>query len=180
MELKKKKDHWLNHLSEAFENLSCEPKLELEVLTLNINEGHNEELMEQCQILREYAQYVNCVRKYAKELDLNEAVKLAVDECIRNDILSEFLRANKSEVISMSIFEYDKEEEERKLRKAEYESGVADGFNDGINTAKKDTVRLHIAKSSWFDRRLLSGTILTSIFPDKRCRDQFSFPAEYR
>ncbi len=37
----------------------------------------------------------------------------------------------------MSIFEYDKEEEERKLRKAEYESGVADGFNDGINTAKK-------------------------------------------
>ena len=44
----KKKDHWVNHLSEAFENLSGEPKLELEVLTLNINEGHNEELMEQC------------------------------------------------------------------------------------------------------------------------------------
>ena len=38
----------------------------------------------------------------------------------------------------MSIFEYDKEEEERKLRKAEYEAGVSDGFNDGINTAKKD------------------------------------------
>ena len=130
----KKKDHWVNHLSEAFENLSGEPKLELEVLTLNINEGHNEELMEQCQTLREYAQYVNCVRKYAEELELNEAVKLAVDECIRNNILSEFLRANKSEVISMSIFEYDKEEEERKLRKAEYEAGVA----DGLNTAKKD------------------------------------------
>ena len=45
-----------------------------------------------------------------QELELNEAVKLAVDECIRNNILSEFLRANKSEVISMSIFEYDKEE----------------------------------------------------------------------
>ena len=130
----KKKDHWVNHLSEAFENLSGEPKLDLEVLTLNINEGHNEELMEQCQTLREYAQYVNCVRKYAEELELNEAVKLAVDECIRNNILSEFLRANKSEVISMSIFEYDKEEEERKLRKAEYEAGVA----DGLNTAKKD------------------------------------------
>ena len=43
MELKKKKDHWVNHLSEAFENLSGEPKLELEVLTLNINEGHNED-----------------------------------------------------------------------------------------------------------------------------------------
>ena len=138
----KKKDSWVNHLSEAFKNLSGNPKLELEVLTLNINEGHNPELMEQCQTLREYAQYVACVRRYTREFELNKAVKLAVDECIRNNILSEFLRANKSEVISMSIFEYDKEEEERKLRKAEYEAGVADGFNngfnDGINTAKKD------------------------------------------
>ena len=142
----KRKDSWVNHLSEAFENLPGNPKLELEVLTININEGHNEELMEHCQTLKEYSKYVNCVRKYARELELNEAVKLAVDECIRNNILSEFLRANKSEVISMSIFEYDKEEEERKLRKAEYEAGVADGFNngfnngfnDGINTAKKD------------------------------------------
>ena len=142
----KRIDSWVNHLSEAFENLPGNPKLELEVLTININEGHNEELMEHCQTLKEYAKYVNCVRKYARELELNEAVKLAVDECIRNNILSEFLRANKSEVISMSIFEYDKEEEERKLRKAEYEAGVADGFNngfnngfnDGINTAKKD------------------------------------------
>ena len=144
----KEKDSWVNHLSEAFENLSGAPKLELEVLTININEGHNSELMEQCQTLREYAQYVACVRRYAKEFELNEAVKLAVDECIRNNILSEFLRANKSEVISMSIFEYDKEEEERKLRKAEYEAGVAagikagvaDGISKGKILAKKDAV----------------------------------------
>ena len=107
--------------------------------------------MEQCQTLREYAQYVACVRRYAKEFELNEAVKLAVDECIRNNILSEFLRANKSEVISMSIFEYDKEEEERKLRKAEYEAGVAAGIKagvaDGISKGKilakkEDTIAL--------------------------------------
>ena len=132
----KEKDSWVNHLSEAFENLSSDPKLELEVLTININEGHNPELMEQCQILKEYAQYVACVRKYAKEFELNEAVKLAVDECIRNNILSEFLRANKLEVISMSIFEYDKEEEERKLRKAEYEAGVAAGMKAGVSKGK--------------------------------------------
>ena len=132
----KEKDSWVNHLSEAFENLSGAPKLELEVLTININEGHNPELMEQCQTLKEYAQYVNCVRRYAKKFELNEAVKLAVDECIRNNILSEFLRANKSEVISMSIFEYDKEEEERKLRKAEYEAGAAAGLKAGVSKGK--------------------------------------------
>ena len=88
---------------EAYESLIGEPRLELKVVTLNINEGHNNELMEQCQILREYAQYVARVRKYTKEM--------------------EFLRKNKSEVIAMSIFEYDKEEEEKKLRKAEFEAG---------------------------------------------------------
>ena len=142
----KKKDSWVNHLSEAFKNLSGNPKLELEVLTLNINEGHNPELMEQCQTLREYAQYVACVRRYAKEFELNKAVKLAVDECIRNNILSEFLRANKSEVIAMSIFEYDKEEEERKLRKAEYEAGVAAGMKDGMKAGIKAGVADGISK----------------------------------
>ena len=44
-----------------------------------------------------------------------------------NGILVEFLRMNRAEVIAMSIFEYDKEEEERKLRKAEFEAGVAEG-----------------------------------------------------
>ena len=36
-------------------------------------------------------------------------------------ILEKILRANRAEVIAVSIFEYNKEEEELKLRKAEYE-----------------------------------------------------------
>ena len=119
----KKEDSWINYLSEAYQNLSGEPNLELKVLTLNINEGHNGELMEQCQILREYAQYVAKVREYARETELDVAVEQAVNDCIQNNILTEFLRKNKSEVIAMSIFEYDKEEEEKKLRKAEFEAG---------------------------------------------------------
>ena len=50
--------------------------------------------------------------------------KRFVDECIKENILADFLRKNRAEVISMSIFEYDKEEEEKKLRKAEYEAGI--------------------------------------------------------
>ena len=90
-------------LSQAYEHFEGEPNLELKVMVLNINAGHNAELMEQCRMLKEYAQYVARVRKYTKEM--------------------EFLRKNKSEVIAMSIFEYDKEEEEKKLRKAEFEAG---------------------------------------------------------
>ena len=127
----KKKERWENLLSEAYENQTAEPNLELRVITLNINEGHNREFMEQCQILREYAQYVAKVRNYTKEMELYAAVKHAVNECIHEGILAEFLRMNRAEVIAMSIFEYDKEEEEKKLRKAEFEAGVAEGIEQG-------------------------------------------------
>ena len=88
--------------------------------------------MEQCQILREYAVYVARVRKYAKYMQLETAVEKAVDECIQEGILKEFLRKNRAEVIAVSIFEYDKEEEERKLRKAEFEAGEQSGIQKGI------------------------------------------------
>ena len=52
-------------LSSAFEHLSGEPKLELIVTVLNVNEGHNTELMQHCSMLKEYAQYVARVRHYA-------------------------------------------------------------------------------------------------------------------
>ena len=80
----KKKERWENLLSEAYENQIGEPNLELRVVTLNINEAHNRELMEQCQILREYA---HKVRNYTKEMELDAAVENAVNECIQEEIL---------------------------------------------------------------------------------------------
>ena len=115
-------------LSSAYEHLAGEPDLELKVLMLNVNEGHNKELMEQCQTLKEYAIYVARVRKYASALNLNDAVERAITECIKEGILVEFLRKNRSEVKMVSILEYDKEWEEKKLRKAEYEAGKSDGI----------------------------------------------------
>ena len=115
-------------LSSAYEHLAGEPDLELKVLMLNVNEGHNKDLMEQCQTLKEYAIYVARVRKYTSEMNLNDAVARAIDECIKEGILVEFLRKNRSEVKMVSILEYDKEWEEKKLRKAEYEAGKSDGI----------------------------------------------------
>ena len=123
----KKADKWVNCLSDAYEKHIGDPNLELKVITLNINEGYNKDLMKQCKILREYAQYVEKVREYASTMDLNAAVEKAVDECIHQGILEEFLRANRMEVIAVSIYEYDKEEEEKKLRRAEYAAGMLAG-----------------------------------------------------
>ena len=87
-------DCCISRLSDAFLHTGAEPALELIVTTLNINEGHNCELMQHCRKLKEYAQY--------------------------------------AEVVAMSIFEYDKVEEEKKLRKAEFEAGVEQGIEKGL------------------------------------------------
>lgn len=158
-----------HRLSSAFENLSGEPKLELIVTVLNINEGHNALLMEHCQTLKEYSQYVAKVRKYAAGMPLDQAVKYAVDECIKKNILADFLRKNRAEVISMSIFEYDKEEEEKKLRKAEYEAGVEAGVSLGVEKGVKkgiiETTRhlLKLNKLSLEEIASVSGLSLEEI-----------------
>ncbi len=135
---KKKEDSWVTYLSDAYENLSGEPNLELKVLTLNVNEGHNRKLMEECRTLKEYAQYVAKVRKYTKEMKLDEAVEQAVEECIQEGILVEFLRKNKSEVVAMSIFEYNKEEEERKWKESVYEFARAEVLEEGREEGRKE------------------------------------------
>ncbi len=107
-------------LSDAFEPRVDNPSLELRVTVFNVNYGRNPELMEQCRTLRDYAHYVSLVRKYRAESgSLDEAVARAIDECISNEIISDFLRKNRAEVEMTSIFEYNQEEEEKKLRAAE-------------------------------------------------------------
>ena len=59
-------------------------------------------------------------------------VNRAVDEFIRNGVLADFLKRNRAEVVMMSIFEYNQEEEERKLRAAERQAGYASGVEHGI------------------------------------------------
>ena len=112
--------------------------MELKVLVININEGYNQKLMESCQILKEYAQYVSKVRTYKKTLSLNETVEKAVEECIQEGILRDFLLKHRAEVVAMSIFEYDREWEEELLRKEEFEAGRELGEQLGKELGRKE------------------------------------------
>ena len=128
----KKEDRWVDYLSESYENMSGEPNLELKVITLNINVGHNKKLMEECRTLREYAQYVDKVRRYSNEMELNTAVERAVSESIQEGILKEFLEKNRAEAKNMSIFEYDQEKHLRQEREASWEKGREAGKEEGM------------------------------------------------
>ena len=101
-------------------------------MLLNINRDHNRELLEACRDLKDYAEYVDRVRKYAGELSLSEAVERTITECIREGILKEFLEKNRGEVKKMSIYEYDQEKHIRMERQDAWEDGVLEGRREGI------------------------------------------------
>ena len=63
--------------------------------------------------------------------ELNEAVEKAVDECIQEGVLADFLLKNRTEAIEMCILEYDEEREIKLIRKAEYEDGREAGLLEG-------------------------------------------------
>lgn len=108
------------------------PSLELTAVFLNINPDCNEELKDSCKTLRDYSEYTAKVRKYAKGMPLKEAVEKAVDECIREGILADFLRANKAEAMEMSIFEYDEEKHMRQTREEGKMEGIREGKTEAI------------------------------------------------
>lgn len=133
-------------LSNAFPCQDSSPQLELTVQVFNINYGTHKPLLEQCRALREYAQYVDCVRQYSACLPIHEAVTQAVDVCIQNGILSDFLKANKAEVMSMSIFEYDEEAARKAMQNTFFEqgkeAGLAEGKKAGLAEGKETGLRL--------------------------------------
>ena len=108
--------------------------LELIVQVLNINSGNNSGLLEKCKSLKDYMTFVNKVRykKNVEKKDIETAVNEAIDECIQENVLSDFFRKNRSEVVGVSIYEYDEEGHMEVLKEEQYRKGVADGIEKGI------------------------------------------------
>lgn len=124
-------------LSDLYETEETDHKLELEVLILNINAGHNPELMAASHTLWEYAEYTARVRKYAGEMSVSEAVDRAIAECIQENILKEFLEKYQAEAKNVSIYEYDEERHLRQEREAAWEEGKEDTLIEMIRKKLK-------------------------------------------
>lgn len=114
-------------LSELFHPTTDQPALELKAVMLNINKGHNQELMNACHTLRDYSEYVARIRTYSAEMPLTDAVEKAITECIHENILRDFLLKNRAEAKAMSIYEYDEEKTLRMFWEEGYEDGERNG-----------------------------------------------------
>lgn len=129
--------HEVLYLSDAYMVQDSDISLEMKVDVFNINRDQNCEFFDTSKTLRDYSEYVWRVRKYAEKMPVEEAVERAINECIREDILKEFLEANRAEAKAVSIYEYDEEEHIRMEREDYFERGR----EAGIKEEQKNTAR---------------------------------------
>ena len=121
-------------LQDAFTvNSSSEmPCLDCRATLLNINYGHNKDLMKKCRKLEEYAIFVETVREMLLSgMDRDQAVHHAVDECIRLGVLKDILTKNRNEVVDMILTTFNQELHDKTEREAAYLSGKTAGKAEG-------------------------------------------------
>ena len=126
-------------LSDAYEG---DGDIEVKVTMLNINYGMNKKLMEACKPLQEYAWIVDAVRKHQKEkMDLEAAVDASVDEMPEDFVIREFIIANRAEVKTMLLTEYNEEkvmEKERQEGQKEMKKDMAGLMNYLLSNGRSD------------------------------------------
>ena len=120
-------------LSEAFCHKTDEPGIEVRCRVYNINPDNNRTLKERSAVLEGYTYFVEKVRTYQKRnVDLEEAVDRAIEDCIENHVLEDFFRDRKDEVKKMTHLDYTWEKREQMIRKEEFEEGMEQGIAQGI------------------------------------------------
>ncbi|HBI61557.1 MAG TPA: hypothetical protein DDY31_10160 [Lachnospiraceae bacterium] len=132
--LERKEEEFTQYLSESF--LGEGGCIEVTVKTININYGHNGDLLEKSPTLNGYARFVSIIRKNLESMSLPQAVENAVTECIHKNILRDFLMEQRNEVVAMSIYEYNEEYAMRVTYEdgeiAGYQKGKAEGFRQNL------------------------------------------------
>ena len=110
-------------LSDAFVKKQENPNLEVIVKVKNINLGNSRKLFDKCRPMRDYMIFVDKVRRYSQEQTLEDAVERTIRECMEEDVMADFLKRNRAEVVKMCLYEYDEE----KQREFDREEGREEG-----------------------------------------------------
>lgn len=124
-------DEEVLRLSDAFQNRDIPADLELTVHLRNINLGRNQSLMDRCPRLWEYASLVGRIKENLSEgMSTRASVEEAVDYCLEQGILADFLIENRSGVLGMLrlLTEYDEKKHIRLLKRDAREEGMAEGM----------------------------------------------------
>ena len=104
--------------------------IELEVRVININEGRNDAIIKNSDVLYGYVRFIGKIRENQKAgLDLKSAITTATRDCIKEGILVDFLKIHSSEVINMLTTEWNDEQARKVWEEEAREEGIEKGVD---------------------------------------------------
>lgn len=130
-------DEIILKLSDAFpEEKRAEADIEVRVRMININYGHNKEIMQACKPLQEYSWVVRTIReKHAQGETLEQAIEYTIRTIPGDYVIRSFLEGHRAEVKGMLLTEYNEAETIEIARENSRKEGIKEGIEKGtINT----------------------------------------------
>lgn len=109
------------------------PDLEVIAHVININIGHNVELLDKCRELFEYSTFIDRIRTALKNCDSKEAaIEEVVNSCIQDNILADILRKEKMKIMASILAEFNEVGYAQMLKNEGIELGIELGIEQGL------------------------------------------------
>ena len=131
-------------LSDSFIMQPETPTLELVVKLININYDNDSQILKSCEPLGQYSRFVDAVRRHIA-VDKEHGFENAIRECIKNDILREYLQRKSREVINMLVAEYDYDTDIAVQREESLMLGIQQGEARGSRQKALETAKTMLA-----------------------------------
>jgi hypothetical protein len=123
--------------------------IEVVAHVINVNAGHNDELLKRCKPMSDYSELIHRLREnLEKGMDKEGAVALAIDSCIEDGILSDLLRKEQARVMSTLVIGLTEEQKER-MYAYEKECDVKEAREEG--RAESDSLTEYLLSQNRID-----------------------------
>ena len=150
-------------LSNAFENPDISGHFEWTATMLNINKGHNQAIMDKCQALSQYSDFIAKVKEYNLSLPIREAVDKAVEYAISNNYLDGFFKKHKEGIMFSCLTEFNEEVFRNGIHEEGYQEAREDGIIKAIQMSKDLGATTEATIAQLVDKYELSSSEATEL-----------------
>lgn len=124
-------------LSDAYLDKTEHPMLELVVKVININPSSGHRLLKECRPMYEYSWFIQQIKDYlADGWSRDDAIAQAVQDCLDEGIMVEFMQEHGSEAVNMLYTQWNWDDAMEVEREEAYEDGVEAGKIAGMAEGK--------------------------------------------
>jgi hypothetical protein len=128
-------------LSDAFmEAPEISGMLELTVKGYNVNDGHNQKILQRSRNMGDYAKFIALIRKNQEAgISLGKAITSAIRQCIDKGIMADYLKKQGSEVENMLMTEFNIDVAKEVWMEEARQDGIEIGEARGETRGKRAT-----------------------------------------